>query len=230
MSLLTNIVAYWKTDEASGNAADSVGSNTLSNTSCSYAAGKINNGVTTTGGRMTSGTSPVSGSGDWSVSCWYKSSASGSFQFLWDMGQSGGGAKTSIGLWSRNINRLALTDPAAGDLFIGTNSTTIDGNWHHVVVTKSGNVFTSYVDNVVDGTATVSGWSLGSNLFKLGIAVDNSSYNWQGMLDEVGVWSRALTTGEISELYNNGAGLQYPFLGPAGGSFLLNMFSDLYHH
>jgi hypothetical protein len=32
MTLLDNLVAYWKLDEASGNAADSVTTNTLTNT------------------------------------------------------------------------------------------------------------------------------------------------------------------------------------------------------
>ena len=46
MALTDNLVSYWKLDESSGNAADSVGSNTLTNTNTvTYSAGKINNGA-----------------------------------------------------------------------------------------------------------------------------------------------------------------------------------------
>ena len=30
-------------------------------------------------------------------------------------------------------------------------------------------------------------------------------------IDEVGIWSRTLTSTEVSDLYNSGSGLQYPF-------------------
>jgi hypothetical protein len=41
---------------------------------------------------------------------------------------------------------------------------------------------------------------------------DNSNTQWSnGSLDEIGIWNRALTTGEISTLYNSGSGKGYPF-------------------
>jgi hypothetical protein len=39
----------------------------------------------------------------------------------------------------------------------------------------------------------------------------DSNWGFDGMIDEIGVWSRALTSGEVTQLYNSGAGLQYPF-------------------
>lgn len=46
MALTDNLVSYWKLDESSGNASDSVGSNTLTNNgTAGYASGKINNAV-----------------------------------------------------------------------------------------------------------------------------------------------------------------------------------------
>ncbi len=37
-----------------------------------------------------------------------------------------------------------------------------------------------------------------------------------GIVDEVGLWSRALTIAEVTALYNAGAGLAYPFDGGGG--------------
>lgn len=39
-----------------------------------------------------------------------------------------------------------------------------------------------------------------------------------GIVDEVYYWHRALTSAEVSELYNNGAGKFYPFTGGGGGA------------
>jgi hypothetical protein len=39
---------------------------------------------------------------------------------------------------------------------------------------------------------------------------DNDAYA-DGQIDEVGIWSRALSSTEVTKLYNGGAGLQYPF-------------------
>jgi hypothetical protein len=39
----------------------------------------------------------------------------------------------------------------------------------------------------------------------------NYSYPFDGYLDEVGIWAKALTSADISRLYNNGDGLTYPF-------------------
>jgi len=39
---------------------------------------------------------------------------------------------------------------------------------------------------------------------------------FDGNIDEVGIWDRILTTDEITELYNAGAGLAYPFTVDSG--------------
>lgn len=45
-TLLENLISYWKLDESSGDAADSIGGNTLTNTNTvTYASAKINNGA-----------------------------------------------------------------------------------------------------------------------------------------------------------------------------------------
>ena len=36
---------------------------------------------------------------------------------------------------------------------------------------------------------------------------------FDGLVDECGIWSRALTTDEVTSLYNSGNGFTYPFIG-----------------
>ncbi len=74
MALSTNLVSYWKLDESSGNASDSVGSNTATNSNVTYGTGKINNGAIFNGSSsaFTFATVPVTGSSSFSVSFWLK--------------------------------------------------------------------------------------------------------------------------------------------------------------
>lgn len=46
--------------------------------------------------------------------------------------------------------------------------------------------------------------------FKIGNA-SIGTYNFTGTIDEVGVWSRALTGSDVTSLYNSGSGKTYPF-------------------
>ena len=39
-----------------------------------------------------------------------------------------------------------------------------------------------------------------------------NTQHWDGLIDEVGVWKRTLTTDERTALYNGGSGLTYPFV------------------
>jgi hypothetical protein len=47
----------------------------------------------------------------------------------------------------------------------------------------------------------------------------SSSYgplcDFNGQIDEVGIWTRALSAQEVSDIYNNGSGITYPFINPA---------------
>ena len=45
----------------------------------------------------------------------------------------------------------------------------------------------------------------------IGVIEGPNNNKFDGNIDEVGVWKRKLTSGEISALYNNGNGLAYPF-------------------
>jgi len=55
------------------------------------------------------------------------------------------------------------------------------------------------------GYAPVSG--------KLGVGANANCQNAtpQGVFDELAIWSRPLSSGEIALLYNNGAGRAYPY-------------------
>lgn len=55
---------------------------------------------------------------------------------------------------------------------------------------------------------TFTGNSNNSQTFKIGAS--NAGQYFNGLEDEIGIWNRVLTPSEVTELYNSGAGKQYP--------------------
>lgn len=88
-----------------------------------------------------------------------------------------------------------------------------DGNWHHIVLTYGGNNLTCYIDNnVVVNNNTTGSISTNNNALTIG-SFYRTNYNalFAGAIDEVGIWKRKLSAGEVSDLYLQGNGSQYPF-------------------
>jgi len=82
-----------------------------------------------------------------------------------------------------------------------------------VYVRSSGNA-AFYVNGVVDGTThtfTQAPPTNGQGNTSIGRAGDYNGIYYKGYIDEVYIASRALSGTEISELYNGGTGLTYPF-------------------
>ena len=87
------------------------------------------------------------------------------------------------------------------------------GVWHHIAVMRSAvGGGTIYTDGVLraSGVCGFPSGPLPSQPTLLGSRDDN--YTGMGFqMDEVGFWNRELTAGEVTSLYNAGAGIQYPF-------------------
>lgn len=61
------------------------------------------------------------------------------------------------------------------------------------------------------GTATMGSNGGNRNAFCIGNAQDTLTVEANGSIDIVDKWDRTLTGAEITQLYNSGAGLEYPF-------------------
>lgn len=222
MALTDNIVAYWKLDESSGNAADATGNgNTGVNTSVGFAAGQINNGAVFNAasdnlnvGRL----SAIENIGAVTTAGWYKQTTLDTLQVYYSKG--GIGNPQSFDLFSYTDGNLYV------EINSGSNRAKIDysaymsaDTWTHIAVVFDGSGATNadklkiYFNGTqqtltYEGTiGTVTTTSTGDLTFGAYSGVNGLV----GMEDEIGVWSRALTGTEISTLYNSGAGLQYPF-------------------
>jgi hypothetical protein len=87
--------------------------------------------------------------------------------------------------------------------------TTFSG-WHYFVTRRNGNG--NDVDFFVDGVKKTTAYNgtIPNNPFTpdlIGMRGD-IFYDYDGKLDEVGFWDRAITDDEVAELWNGGAGIE----------------------
>lgn len=214
MSLLTNIVSYWKLDEASGNATDSVASNILTDTGVSRTTGIINNGgdfVAASGDYFDGGdiAGMDVGTGDFAFSLWFQTATDGDATLLAKIVDDGTTGGIAIRLRPTNTIWIFQANIAGTPVSITFDYT--NGQWNHLVVTRSGSTLKSYVNGAETSSSSDSTNINNSAAFRLGRLSGAYTNYFNGQIDEVGFWSRNLTAGEVTSLYNAGAGLQYPF-------------------
>lgn len=84
-------------------------------------------------------------------------------------------------------------------------NTTTAGNWKHFVVTyDASNVAKIYVNGVLGNQGSFPFWStVSSNKFYLGNLLGSSSGGFNGAIDDLKIYNRALTAAEVLSLYNN---------------------------
>ena len=74
-----------------------------------------------------------------------------------------------------------------------------DGNWHFIALTYDGTTASLYADGVLRASGAKS-WNLVHGACYIGEQVNNGSEFWNGNIDDVRVYNRALTAAEITHL------------------------------
>ena len=104
-----------------------------------------------------------------------------------------------------------LCSVAGGNTYsVVTGSTYNDGTWKHVVVTYTGNgsrtglsIYVNGIsDTVASGNNTNPGTLVNSDL-RIGSRGGGAPPQFQGLMDDVRLYSRALSATEVSQLYTN---------------------------
>jgi sialidase-1 len=226
--LLTDLAAYWKLDDLTW--SDSVGSNNLTNNGgVTVGTPKLGAGSAEfgSGNQKLSSTSNALdiGTSDFAISLWLNTTtvdannvflSHGVFNepgyYLQFEGSAPvGRVKVAFNGGSSGLSLAAISPstPSAYD----------DGLWHHFVFNfdRDGNLEV-YADGsgtpvITDDISDRAGDMSPTQPFLLGgyDTVASTANLYQGKLDEGGIWKRVLTLSEISDLYNSGSGLSYPF-------------------
>ncbi|UCD52945.1 MAG: discoidin domain-containing protein [Phycisphaerales bacterium] len=105
------------------------------------------------------------------------------------------------------------------DLRVNGQANVNDGQWHHVAGTYDGAVARLYVDGIEDGSVATSG-PIATNTERvyLGENAEAPGRQWNGLIDDVRIYSRALSADEIRYLADRTPGdgaLYVPIASPA---------------
>jgi hypothetical protein len=223
MALTDNLVAYWALNESSGSREDVSGSgNTLGETAATVSgvSGKISQGANIVRSdlkwlRVATNASLQMGDIDFTIACWAKfTSFTATAGTLVDKDN---GASWEYDFQVDSAGKLNLYLERGGAWANALHTTVLaTGTWYFLVgiydsvndlIKLSVNNGTFQTTAFAGGTAVVT-----TSNFNIGnISGGDLTNACDGIVDEVGIWKRALTTSEITELYNGGAGLTYPF-------------------
>lgn len=221
MSLLTGLNVYYKFDETTGNASEATGSGlTLTNNNTvTFIPGEINNCAFFTSASSNYFSSAYNSlfnpTSAISFSFWVKTAVSGNITLSLD--------NLSARDWTVQVRGGGgnIYSELDGASTVGRTGTTVitTGVWHHIAITYDGSSRKYYIDGTQDASSPwADSGTLASGSVALQVGARSADSNFSdGSLDEFGIWSRALTSIEVGQLYNSGAGFQYPF---AGATFI----------
>ena len=205
-----NIVSYWRME---GNSNDSRGSNGGTDTAITY---NNNNGRFSQGAGC-NGTSsiiqkavpvglPVNADAR-TVVMWVNCNAgTANYKMFFGYGEEATTrARWTMGLTNGNPGNWSLF--TQGDDYNSATAIVLN-TWNHYAVVYDGNVTaTFYVNGKIDGTKTFASALVTNITNGLSIGADQANNNFfPGNIDDVAIFSRALTTAEIQEIYKEQLG------------------------
>lgn len=214
---MTNNWALYHLNEASGatSFADSSGNSrtgSCTSTACpAVGTGEFNNGFTFDGSddRITIGSTSPTGSA-LTLSAWVKETSlpSGNPEVV---------SRDTSGntyIWSLGFRRVnSTTAKVSFRIRTGTTTTTLNstanytiGSWMHIAGVYDGSTMTIYKNGDSVGSTSKTGTlSTSAATTLIGDQTPDSETGFIGTIDEVGIWNRALSGTEVSDMYLRGA-------------------------
>jgi hypothetical protein len=230
-ALEQDIIVYWKFDEGTGTSAkDSTGGNDTGTleTGASWGTGVLGNAVVLDGvsGYVQAADLVQNNVTAYSLSMWFKTSSTSQQVLFSNRGETvTSGNSLTLEMSQNNASGQLqwLLDRDGWGLGIQSSTAYNDGAWHHVVATWAApaNTAIDYSQFLlyVDGSAiTTSNFTINCNCGGIDSPISGAqgaqigtSSSWSiyftGNIDELGAWNRALTSADVTLLYNNGNGL-----------------------
>lgn len=227
MALTDSLVAYYKLDSGALT-TDSVGSFTLTNTnSVGEGTAKLGTasadfGTANTNKRLQISNDLGTDGASITMSFWVKMNTeigSGIQSFVQH-----GGATSFVNDWvgydynagTRRLGWNRQKQNVSNNTFY-YNVTLGTTNWHHIVYTYDGTTMKGYYNGieVVSQALSGNGISVAIDSFTIGHDLGQVYAGYaSALIDEVGVWTRAITGNEVLNLFRNGAGNSLGFLSP----------------
>jgi len=107
---------------------------------------------------------------------------------------------TELQFYVRNNNELYSWN---GTSDVTSTSTITNDVWNHVVLIQDGSNKKFYINGVLDNTVAQGNGSSSTATFKIGYSGHGSEYT-NGSISNVSIWNAALTSAQVTEIYNEG--------------------------
>jgi hypothetical protein len=217
----TNEIAYWSFDDNTGSSVSDNSGNSHTGTwngtlGSQWTTGKINSGGSFNGSdNYVIATVNAGLDGSFSLSSWFKIPNFTSGEYTLVSSRVASYDNYWANLFVDASNKFAavnLYDGITNPYAFGVNNELTTNTWYHVVLVRNTTDHTlkyylngALVTSVLDTTTVAPAYSD----LTIGARHSSGAYRgfFNGVIDEVGIWSRALDSTEVSDLYNGGAGV-----------------------
>ena len=209
-SLYSSLRAWWKLDETSGTNADDTTGRVQDGTvsGAAWASGISGNALNFDGvddGVLIGTAAAVTGSGDLSLAAWVKVDSGSPLGTV--IQQREAGATGHQGEYMLNVNangtvNFFIYGTSTYQFDLTTAATINDGEWHHLTALRSGTTGKIYIDGVeaANGSGTIQ--ALQSRAVSIGYDHRDSNKRFDGLIDDVRIYERALSAVEIDGLHD----------------------------
>jgi len=202
-STYSSNIALYQLDSDGGttnNVPDTTTNNNGIASNVTYTTGKYGNAAVFNGSNSKIDTGISSLSSPFSVSMWINEDSldSGMFFANWN--------STSADMYWQTTSdgRLRISIDGFSEQFFGTAGDVTINTWHHIAVTLGSGVYEVYLDGVSLGTSTtsVTTFSSGQNFMIGNSAKSSSPYPFDGLIDQVRIFNKAISAQDVGTLYN----------------------------
>jgi hypothetical protein len=212
LNLTDNNEGYWSLDDTYLDITPNTNDMTNFSNAKFVPNGKINQAVNFPGSGYLRDGSITDGWSELTVSAWFNADTSGSLD-------------TILSEYTASNDRNFLVRYNSNEMFFGignsansfasftsSNASISPGTWYFVTMVYDGSTIQGYINGEsVGSTAQTGVLDTTTAEFQIGAYAGNTQ-TFDGLIDEASVWDRALNITEVRQLYNNGNGLQYPYL------------------
>ena len=205
---VSGLVAYWKLDESTGSTSYDSSGNNINGTQVNGPTfttnhpSKIN--FTDPGSLLFNGVNQYvtmgapaqlpNGKQPRTICAWAKSAGGSGYRMFASFGT----PQNDEGMWL-GANGTSLSAGSWGDDMPDIPGFW-DGNWHFICMTFDGTTANLYADGTLRESATKTAWNLVPSVCYIGCYMNKSAF-WNGPVDDVRIYNRALTATDVSTLY-----------------------------
>lgn len=156
--------------------------------------------------------SAINISGAITLSAWVNKNTTTSYNAIFTKRQVGGSMNYQF-TWNNGTGQIGLGH-SGGAWVYNTGTALASGTWYHVAVTVSGGTAQFYVNGVAEDS--FSGISINATTHNLIIGATVGYNYFGGNIDEASIFNSALSSSDISSIYNSGTPNDISSLNPVG--------------